>query len=123
MHNKLIKINNKFGKSNSSAHKDLIARKIHKLRIELKHQRYLLEFFQNFYTNSEIEKSFNKIKKLQDSLGAYNDTRVQQKFLQDLLAQNDTNQELLHYLLKLNQKRNGKSYTDSIKQIKNTIKK
>ena len=56
----------------------------HRLRIECKELRYLLEFFSSLFPREKIHDLIGQLKKLQDVLGGYNDFRVQQQRLQDL---------------------------------------
>ncbi len=51
--------------------------KFHRLRVECKKQRYLLEFCQDLYRAEEVESFIAPLKKLQDTLGEFNDLRVQ----------------------------------------------
>jgi CHAD domain-containing protein len=65
--------------------------KLHRLRIECKKLRYLLEFFSSLYPEREVRRLVRALKKLQDNLGDYNDYVVQQQWLRsmlDRLAQN-----------------------------------
>jgi CHAD domain-containing protein len=55
--------------------------KIHKLRIEFKKLRYLIEFFVNFLPKKRTGKIVNKIKRIQTILGGYNDYCIQIEFL------------------------------------------
>ena len=62
------------GKKLKSGSADL---KFHRLRIECKKLRYLLEFFQDLYDPEEVETFIAPLRKLQDTLGEFNDLRVQ----------------------------------------------
>jgi len=55
--------------------------KFHKLRVECKKLRYLLEFFKDLYRAEEVESFVAPLKKLQDMLGEFNDLRVQRGML------------------------------------------
>jgi CHAD domain-containing protein len=57
---------------------------LHRLRIDGKKLRYLLEFFRGLYDEAEIEPLVEQLKLLQDILGAINDVRVQQQRLLEL---------------------------------------
>jgi CHAD domain-containing protein len=59
--------------------------KIHKLRIECKKLRYLLEFFSALFSANEIHFLVARLKLLQDNLGRFNDLSVQQSFLRNYL--------------------------------------
>jgi len=57
------------------------ARKLHRLRIECKKLRYLLEFFHSLLDPADLEPIVASLKKLQDNLGDHNDLQVQQDTL------------------------------------------
>ncbi len=50
---------------------------LHRLRIDGKKLRYLLEFFSELYPGTTIERFIKELKQLQDILGGFNDTEVQ----------------------------------------------
>lgn len=54
---------------------------LHRLRIEAKKLRYLLEFFSSLYDAEEIARLVKELKKLQTNLGDFNDFVVQQATL------------------------------------------
>ncbi|MGB3563877.1 MAG: CHAD domain-containing protein [Thermoanaerobaculia bacterium] len=54
---------------------------LHRLRIEAKKLRYLLEFFRSLYDAEEIGRLVKALKQLQDNLGDFNDFVVQQDTL------------------------------------------
>lgn len=54
---------------------------LHRLRIECKKLRYLLEFFRSLYPERELASLINALKSLQDNLGDFNDLEVQQATL------------------------------------------
>lgn len=56
----------------------------HRLRIDAKKLRYLLEFFRGLYDPAEIDPLIQALKKLQDNLGDFNDLEVQQEKLREL---------------------------------------
>jgi len=58
--------------------------KLHRLRIECKKLRYLLEFFTNLYPEAEVKALIKQLKKLQDNLGEFNDLTVQSDYLLSL---------------------------------------
>ena len=58
---------------------------LHRLRIECKKLRYLLEFFSSLFPQQEITRLIKQLKKLQDNLGDFNDLSVQQKSLKKYL--------------------------------------
>jgi CHAD domain-containing protein len=51
---------------------------LHKLRIECKKLRYLLEFFTSLFPTLEIQHLVKQLQKLQDNLGDINDLHIQQ---------------------------------------------
>lgn len=51
---------------------------IHELRIECKKLRYLMEFFSPVFPQDDLRRVLKPLKKLQDSLGLFNDMAVQQ---------------------------------------------
>lgn len=50
---------------------------VHRLRIDAKKLRYLLEFFKSLYPEKEIRPLIRSLKSLQDNLGDFNDYEVQ----------------------------------------------
>ncbi len=54
---------------------------LHRLRIEAKKLRYLLEFYRLLFPMEEMELLVKSLKKLQDNLGRFNDLSVQQEML------------------------------------------
>ncbi len=69
---------------------------LHKLRIQGKKLRYLLEFFAAFYNADEIAFFLKQLKKLQNNLGAFNDISVQKEMItQSLHALNGRNKRTL----------------------------
>lgn len=61
------------------------AQKLHRLRIECKKLRYLLEFFVSLFPAKKINTAINHLKNLQDYLGTLNDLAMQQSYLNDFL--------------------------------------
>jgi len=60
---------------------------IHKLRIDCKKLRYLLEFFASLLCEDELKALLIRLKELQDNLGRFNDLSVQQRWLLHYLSQ------------------------------------
>ncbi len=50
---------------------------LHRLRIDGKKLRYLLEFYSDLYPRSTVTRFIRELKQLQDILGDFNDTEVQ----------------------------------------------
>lgn len=63
------------------------AQALHNLRIDCKKLRYLLEFFKNLYKSSETDALISALKSLQDNLGDFQDSEVQQDKLQEFASQ------------------------------------
>lgn len=65
---------------------------MHKLRIECKKLRYLIEFFASLYPPKKVARLVKQLKILQDNLGDFNDLSVQQSYLlniAEMLPSND----------------------------------
>jgi len=62
---------------------DLPAGALHRLRIDAKKLRYLLEFFRSLYPERDINARIKELKRLQDILGGFNDVEVQRNLLSD----------------------------------------
>lgn len=60
--------------------------KLHRLRIDCKKLRYILEFFSSLFPSKEMKKIIKILKSLQDNLGDFNDLSVQQDMLREYLA-------------------------------------
>ncbi|WP_424985213.1 CHAD domain-containing protein [Microbulbifer sp. S227A] len=58
---------------------------VHRLRIQCKKLRYLMEFFGPVFPKAEFQSILKPLKKLQDNLGLFNDYSVQQDNLRALL--------------------------------------
>lgn len=58
---------------------------LHRLRIDCKKLRYLLEFFSSLFPKDQMKILIKQLKQLQENLGDFNDLSVQQKFLIDYL--------------------------------------
>jgi CHAD domain-containing protein len=54
---------------------------VHRLRIECKKLRYLMEFFAELFPKEEWEGMLRLLRRLQNRLGEFNDARVQQRSL------------------------------------------
>lgn len=60
---------------------------LHKLRIEGKKFRYLLEFFRSLFNEQATQEYLKQMKKLQNNLGEFNDYSVQREVLLQRLSQ------------------------------------
>jgi CHAD domain-containing protein len=63
------------------------AEKLHRLRIDCKKLRYLLEFFVSLYPPAKMKRLIKALKQLQDNLGEFNDLQVQMASLQHFQEQ------------------------------------
>lgn len=59
--------------------------RLHRLRIECKKLRYLLEFFAPLYAERDVRRLVGALKKLQNNLGDYNDYVLQQQSLKEIV--------------------------------------
>jgi CHAD domain-containing protein len=55
--------------------------KLHRLRIQCKKLRYLIEFFASLFPEEKITTLIKQLKRLQDNLGSFNDLCVQEQYL------------------------------------------
>ncbi|MFC2163810.1 CHAD domain-containing protein [Acidobacteriota bacterium] len=60
---------------------------LHRLRIDCKKLRYLLEFYASLFPKKTMLRLIEQLKKLQDNLGDYNDLFMQQEYLREYLNQ------------------------------------
>jgi len=60
---------------------------LHRLRIDCKKLRYLMQFFHDLYPREEIGSVIQALKRLQDNLGEINDLQVQRARLQEMAGQ------------------------------------
>ncbi len=99
---------------------------LHKLRIEYKKMRYLLETFRYLYKKKAIKKLLKEMKELQDVLGYFHDSHQQKMIFEALLeTEEDANvrsfiNEILLSDLKTYQK---KEILEIRKQLKGFLKK
>ena len=70
---------------------------LHKLRIEYKKMRYLLETFGYLYEKKEIKKLLKEMKKLQDVLGLFHDSH-QQKIIFEALLETEENERVRSFI-------------------------
>jgi len=63
------------------------AEALHRVRIECKKLRYLMEFFRSLYDEEAVRTLIAELKRLQDSLGDFNDLEVQQDTLRRIAHQ------------------------------------
>ena len=74
---------------------------LHRLRIDGKKLRYLLEFFSDLYTSTTVSRFINELKQLQDILGGLNDTVVQLALIDEFADQRDTSATTLAAMSRL----------------------
>jgi len=60
---------------------------LHVLRIDCKKLRYLMEFFSSLFPRKKINVLIKQLKKLQDNLGDFNDLRVQEEYLLNIIKE------------------------------------
>jgi CHAD domain-containing protein len=65
---------------------DTAAETVHRLRIDCKKLRYLLEFFRSLFEPERVLPFIRSLKRLQDHLGDFNDLAVQQADLRKTAA-------------------------------------
>ena len=70
-------------KKGSAIGQDSPPEPLHRLRIDCKKLRYLLEFFRSLYDDDEIARLVRALKQLQDNLGDFNDLVVQRAKLRE----------------------------------------
>jgi len=63
---------------------DSSAETFHRLRIDAKKLRYLIEFFAELYPKETVQLLIKELKRLQDILGGFNDMEVQRAHLAEL---------------------------------------
>ncbi len=68
-------------------HEGSPAKELHELRKNCKKLRYLMEFFQNLYTQKEIRLLIKELKRLLENLGDFQDLEVQAEKLRDFAHQ------------------------------------
>lgn len=71
----------KIARIGSAIGPDTVDEEVHKLRIQCKKLRYLLEFFAPVFPKKQIKSVIKPLKQLQDNLGCFNDYSVQQRSL------------------------------------------
>ena len=84
----VIKIQKRYKKIQKAAAKiteDTPDEAIHSIRIDCKKLRYLLYFFGNLFNKKQVKIAGKYLKKLQDTLGIFNDLTVQGEFLEGYL--------------------------------------
>jgi len=74
-------------------HEDSADEDVHSIRIECKKLRYLLEFFGRLFSGEDVEPVSRQLARLQNKLGSFNDTSVQQACLLDYWKENEAHGE------------------------------
>lgn len=67
---------------------------VHGLRLECKKFRYLLSFFASIYPQQDLKLLVKKLKRMQNTLGLFNDYSVQQESLHEYLAHSRQNKKI-----------------------------
>lgn len=70
------------------------AEQVHRLRIQGKKYRYLLEMFRSLYPKGELSAEIKTLKKLQEVLGTFNDLAVQGATLRRLASKMEAEEEV-----------------------------
>ena len=78
---RILKAHTKVLRRGKEAGEEPSTQALHRLRIDTKKLRYLLEFFRSLYPEVHIAQLVKELKRFQDILGAVNDTAVQQEIL------------------------------------------
>ena len=68
---------------------------LHRLRIDSKKLRYLLEFFSDLFPGTAVPQLIRELKQVQDILGDFNDTVVQLALIREFAKQNTASAETL----------------------------
>jgi len=76
-------------------HKNTSDNKLHKLRVECKRLRYMINFFKTIYPPKKVKVLIKYLKELQDSLGLFNDYFVQIIHLQSHLKSLNKNSKYI----------------------------
>jgi CHAD domain-containing protein len=74
---RILKAAKRIRKRGATISPDASAALLHRLRIDGKKLRYLLEFFFVLYDSAAVSRSIDELKRFQDTLGEFNDTEVQ----------------------------------------------
>lgn len=72
---------------------DPSAGELHRLRIDGKNLRYLLEFFRSLYPAKKVDRLIKELKTVQDVLGGFNDAKNQQTRLDVFMGSMDPTEE------------------------------
>lgn len=78
---RIWKVYRRIAKQANNIKRDPDSDALHRLRLECKKLRYLLEFFRSLYDTKEMKKLIKALKSLQDNLGEFNDYEVQMQKL------------------------------------------
>jgi CHAD domain-containing protein len=126
---RILKAYRRMVKRGSKLGFDPPAEALHRLRIDAKKLRYLLEFFAALYPKKTIARLVRELKQLQDILGGFNDMQVQQdrlaKFAEELAAGEDAHAETLFAMGRLaaamatRQEEHRLAFSDSFAQFAN----
>jgi CHAD domain-containing protein len=71
-------------KRGNAAKKSADESELHRLRIECKKLRYLIEFFASLFDPNDISRILKQLRRLQNNLGDFNDVCVQMGYLLDI---------------------------------------
>jgi CHAD domain-containing protein len=74
---RILKAFKRLRKRSAAVNSKASAELFHRLRIDGKKLRYLLEFFSHLYPSETVTRCIRELKRIQDILGEFNDTQVQ----------------------------------------------
>ncbi len=83
---RILRAAKRIWKKGSGASADSPAALLHRLRIDGKKLRYLLEFFAELYPPRTIDDRIRELKQFQDILGEFNDARVQLALIEEAMS-------------------------------------
>jgi CHAD domain-containing protein len=75
-------------KRGAGVDREASAERLHRLRIDGKKLRYLLEFFSHLYPSETVTRCIKDLKRIQDILGEFNDTVVQLALVGEFVDEN-----------------------------------
>jgi len=92
---RILKASQRMRKRGAGADVNPPASLIHRLRIDGKKLRYLLEFFSDLYPRGTVARFIGELKQLQDILGDFNDTEVQLALIEEFADHRTASAEAL----------------------------
>jgi len=98
---RIFKASRRMRKRGAGADVDPPASLIHRVRIDGKKLRYLLEFFSDLYPRGTVARFIGELKQLQDVLGDFNDTVVQLALIEEFADHGTASAETLAAVCRL----------------------